>query len=261
MLSISTDLVWDAQAGTHNPMDGKKHMVAFSGGKDSAAMLLRMIELKMPIDAVYFCDTLMEFQKMYDYVEEVKTAVVRAGIEFVTLTPQKSWDDWFFGEVTRGKMKGQQRGWPLMLFHCYWSREAKFKLMDPIMQGHHRYIGFAADETKRVESGRQKDGYHFPLADWGWTEAEALKYLRSIGWARDIHFDFKRTGCFLCPKQGMESLKTVCEKYPHEWDRLMWYARKSKNEFKPGIGLSELEAIQREVDQNKIENRRLSCLM
>ena len=34
-----------------------KHIVNFSGGKDSTAMLLKMIEKDMPIDEIIFCDT------------------------------------------------------------------------------------------------------------------------------------------------------------------------------------------------------------
>lgn len=32
----------------------KLHVVSFSGGKDSTAMLLRMIEEKMPIDIILY---------------------------------------------------------------------------------------------------------------------------------------------------------------------------------------------------------------
>ena len=33
------------------------HVVSLSGGKDSTAMLLRMIEEGMPVDIILFCDT------------------------------------------------------------------------------------------------------------------------------------------------------------------------------------------------------------
>lgn len=34
----------------------KLYMVSLSGGKDSTAMLLRLIEEKRPIDLILFCD-------------------------------------------------------------------------------------------------------------------------------------------------------------------------------------------------------------
>ena len=61
------------------------HIVSFSGGKDSTAMLLHMMELGMQIDIVLYCDTWMEFPAMYRHVEKVKKIVEDAGIKFVTL--------------------------------------------------------------------------------------------------------------------------------------------------------------------------------
>lgn len=210
-------------------------------------MLFRMLELGMPIDEVLFCDTGKEFPQLYAYVARVKEHVESLGIVFKTLTIEKTWDDWFFGKVTRGAMKGQQRGWPLMFFHCYWSRESKFVPLEKECKGHYRYIGFAADEKKRVTAGRKKEGYCFPLADWGWTEHDALIYLEKIGWCDQFHRDFNRTGCFLCPKQGKRSLYTLCEKYPAQWSELIWYAERANNDFKPDITLSDLRKIEEDV--------------
>ena len=66
-------------------MNPDLHIVSFSGGKDSTAMLLHMMELGMQIDIVLYCDTWMEFPAMYRHVEKVKKIVEDAGIKFVTL--------------------------------------------------------------------------------------------------------------------------------------------------------------------------------
>ena len=134
-------------------MEKRKHIISFSGGKDSSAMLLRMIELGMPIDEVLFCDTGKEFPQLYAYVERMKIHVESLGITFRTIQPHKNkvWDDSFFGRITRGKLKGKVRGWPLMIFHCWWSRDAKFVPLNKECEGHERYIGFAADETRSEE--------------------------------------------------------------------------------------------------------------
>lgn len=47
------------------------HIVSFSGGKDSTAMLLMMLERKMPIDEIIFCDTGKEFPQMYEHFDRV----------------------------------------------------------------------------------------------------------------------------------------------------------------------------------------------
>ena len=53
----------------------KYHIVSFSGGKDSTAMLLHMMELGMRIDEVLYCDTWMEFPAMERHVKRIKKLV------------------------------------------------------------------------------------------------------------------------------------------------------------------------------------------
>ena len=47
------------------------NVVQFSGGKDSTAMLLMMLEKNMPIDDIIFCDTGKEFPQVYEHIEKV----------------------------------------------------------------------------------------------------------------------------------------------------------------------------------------------
>ena len=47
------------------------HAVSLSGGKDSTAMLLLMIERGVPIDAVLYADTGMEFPEMYGHLQKL----------------------------------------------------------------------------------------------------------------------------------------------------------------------------------------------
>jgi len=42
-----------------------KRLVSFSGGKDSTAMLIRMIELNIEIDKIIFADTGLEFPELW----------------------------------------------------------------------------------------------------------------------------------------------------------------------------------------------------
>ncbi len=56
---------------------GSFHAVSLSGGKDSTAMLLLMIERGMPIDMVLSADTGMEFPEMYNHLQKLDEHLYR----------------------------------------------------------------------------------------------------------------------------------------------------------------------------------------
>jgi 3'-phosphoadenosine 5'-phosphosulfate sulfotransferase (PAPS reductase)/FAD synthetase len=71
------------------------HAVSLSGGKDSTAMLLLMIERGMPIDVVLSADTGMEFPEMYRHLEKVDVLLYRErGLHITTLRNPHSFE-WF----------------------------------------------------------------------------------------------------------------------------------------------------------------------
>ena len=59
--------------GMSNQTEEKElfHAVSLSGGKDSTAMLLLMIERGLPIHAVLTADTGMEFPEMYEHLQKL----------------------------------------------------------------------------------------------------------------------------------------------------------------------------------------------
>lgn len=45
--------------------------VSLSGGKDSTAMLLKMLEMGMQIDVVLFCETGLDFPEIEEHIRKV----------------------------------------------------------------------------------------------------------------------------------------------------------------------------------------------
>ena len=80
-----------------------KHIVSFSGGKDSTAMLLMMIEKNMPIDEIIFCDTGKEFPAMYDHIEQVEQYI---GRKVIRLKAKRGFDYWFGEHIKKKRRKG-----------------------------------------------------------------------------------------------------------------------------------------------------------
>ena len=74
----------------------KYYVVSFSGGKDSTAMLLHMLELGERIDEVICCDTYKEYPEMYVHIEKIKKVVESQGVKFTTLRAERSFDEYMF---------------------------------------------------------------------------------------------------------------------------------------------------------------------
>lgn len=189
------------------------NVVSFSGGKDSTAMLLRMIELKMPVDRIIFADTGFEFPELYDYIKKIEKHIGKK-IEFVYA--DKSFDAWFNGKVTRGQRMGEIRGFPLRAFPCYWSREAKIKpLQKAINKEDKFFIGIAYDEMERCS---KKDGnLIYPLVEWKWTEQDCVDYLNQKNLFNPLYVNFDRLGCFFCQKQNEKSIYVLWKNYKDLW--------------------------------------------
>ena len=219
-----------------------KHIISFSGGKDSTAMLLRMIELNMPIDKIIFADTTLEFPEMYDWIKKIESLIP---YKITIVTAKHTWDEWFYGTFTKGHLFGKRRGFPFVCNKCWWSRDSKILPMQRAQgKGNNIYVGIAKDESKRANAKQYEispNKYKFPLIKWGWSEQDCINYLKSKGLEHPLIHIFKRTGCWLCPKQSKSSLKNLYLHYQKLWKKLKKYEEDSPQGFKPNVNLLDLE--------------------
>ena len=104
-------------------MNDTYHAISFSGGKDSTAMLLLMIERDLPINTVLWADTGMEFPEMYDHIRKVDDYLYRErGIHITTLRHPKGFEYLMFEKKKQkpASIENRQRlgvpiygnGWP-----------------------------------------------------------------------------------------------------------------------------------------------------
>lgn len=124
-----------------------KHIVSFSGGKDSTAMLLMMLEKGMPVDDIVCCDTGKEFPQMYEHWAKVEKYI---GRKITILKAPKTFEYYMFEhQKTKGKNKGDiGYGWPTML--CRWcTKHLKQQQVSKFLRKYtefKQYIGIAYDE-------------------------------------------------------------------------------------------------------------------
>jgi 3'-phosphoadenosine 5'-phosphosulfate sulfotransferase (PAPS reductase)/FAD synthetase len=230
-----------------------KVVVNFSGGKDSTAMLLRMIELGERIDVIQFADTNFEFPLLYEYIKKIETIINRP---IQILTPDKSFDDWRFGKLTRGKHKGEIRGFPQVVTPCYWMRESKFKSLQKFAKENQDAIfciGIASDEKQRVQKATN---LRYPLIEWGWSEEDCIDYLQRKGLMNGLYKDFSRLGCYMCPKQSTFSKYQLYNNYPELWEKLKVFEKENIRDTGRSIFIKPVSYFEENFKQGKIPKDR-----
>lgn len=218
------------------------HVVSLSGGKDSTAMLLRMIEEGWPIDHIIFCDTGLEFDGMYHHIDKLEAYIGRP----ITRLKSPLSFEYYLLEYTPKRKKqelmdkvglswaGPRKRWCTAVL--------KTRIIDryisDLSKGHKvvQYIGIAADEPLRVREKR------YPLVEWGMTEAECLAYCKERGFDWDGLYDiFHRVSCWCCPLQSLEELRKLRKHFPEKWEQLRAWDRQTWRTFLKNYSVDQLD--------------------
>jgi 3'-phosphoadenosine 5'-phosphosulfate sulfotransferase (PAPS reductase)/FAD synthetase len=213
----------------------KKYIVSFSGGKDSTAMLLRLLEEDYLVDDIVMFDTGWEFPEMHIHALKVQDYIKR---EITILKPEKSFLYWMIERkiVARKAIEKGSRigyGWPSPMRR--WCTRQKIDGIERYIKNKHgkntaSYIGFAADEVKRTGcgnacAGETRNGTErlYPLIfDWDMDEKACLKYCydRGFNWG-GLYEHFRRVSCFCCPLKRIGELRTLRKHFPHLWGKML----------------------------------------
>ena len=230
-------------------------VVALSGGKDSTAMLLGMLERGMQIDCILFCDTGLEFPAMYEHLEKLEKNI---GRKITRIKAEYSYEYLMFDtKVKRGENSPIVKRYGAGSFGYGWpgprQRWCTTRLKDMPREKFLRelrsrydvkeYIGIAADEQYRLERERNKNPNHVhPLVDWGMTEEECLQYCyeRGYDWS-GLYEHFRRVSCWCCPLQSLEELRNLYRYYPELWEQLKTWDKRTWRNFRADYSVEQLE--------------------
>lgn len=236
-------------------------VVSLSGGKDSTALLLMMLERGDDIHSVvYFDSGTWEWPQMHTHIDKLESYV---GMKFVRLSPGYSFDHWMFERnviASKGELKGKVRyvgmGWPWA--NLRWCTGKKLDAIGKHLNSvgdHSIAIGIASDERHRATATTKTKVSRyakavFPLIDMDVTESHALEYCYARGFDWDgLYRHFHRLSCWCCPLQSMAELRNLRRYYPDMWARLMDMDDRSRNTFKGDKSVRDLDARFREEDR------------
>ena len=240
-----------------------KHIVSYSGGKDSTAMLLKMIEKKMPIDEIVYCEVMAtpiigaEYPEMYEYLDKVDEYLMKnIGKKITRIKPDVSFEQQFYTKKKRGKYKGKIYGFPWNL-GAWCNSRLKIATLDKYFKNQDKeyisYIGIAYDEPKRL--ARLDRNEKAPLAEWEMPESDCLEYIKEKGLYNPLYDKLKRLGCWFCVKQSLDSLRIIRKDYPELWNLLLKCQLDSEVIFRTDYSIQQLEEKFNKEENNKIINK------
>lgn len=231
-----------------------KYIASFSGGKDSTAMLLRLIEEKNPIDEIIFCDTGKEFPDLIKHIKKVEDYIKRP----ITILKAENSFDYTFTEQKRAKsnnysdVKGY--GWPSAM-RRWCTTMLKTAVFKKYIKEHYSeyktYIGLAYDENKRI--ARNTDQHNiYPLNEWKMTEKDCLQYCYDKGFDwNGLYKIFDRVSCYLCPLQRKSDWLNLEKYYPELLADALRLDRLSPYKFSPKETLKQ--RLERWHNKNQLD--------
>lgn len=215
------------------------NIVSFSGGKDSTAMLLMMLENGVAVDRIICVDTTKEFPEMYQHIAKVQE-ISPVEIEIVEI----KFDYWFGEHIkTKGKNKGKKGyGWPD--FRNRWctslKRNAVKRIEKTIPCDCTQFHGIAFDEKERCNNNAGRN-IKYPLVEWGVTEKQALEYCYSKGFDWGGLYDkFHRVSCWCCPLSRIGELRVLYNDFPELWKELVEMDKLSFRKFRSDYSVNDL---------------------
>ncbi len=208
--------------------------VAFSGGKDSIA-LLDIVQRALPHDAfkVVFGDTKMENIDTYNLIEKISHYCTQKEIEFFSTTSHlevdKSWTTFGYPSSKLRWCCSVHKTTPQINFLRKYLKKSDFKGM--------AFVGVRKDESlnrskyETISEGEKHEGqFSFNVID-EWNSAELFLYIFSNELL--INDSYKkgnaRVGCLVCPMSSgkHEYMKMKC--YPEQVDRFINLIKQKSN--------------------------------
>jgi 3'-phosphoadenosine 5'-phosphosulfate sulfotransferase (PAPS reductase)/FAD synthetase len=220
-------------------MQEVSNIVSLSGGKDSTAMLLMMLEKKISVDHIVFFDTGWEFPGMIKHIDKLEKYIGREIVKLKYKIP--------FNEAIKK--------WGFASFKRRWCTDRKVKTIETFCKKYKpftKWIGFSYDERQRI---KRTIGYCYPLIDWKITEEDALKYCYKKGfdWS-GLYKYFRRVSCWCCPLQPLKELKALWMYFPEYWQALLKMQEQSSYQFRLDYTLEQLdERFRREESHYQLD--------
>ncbi len=248
-------------------MENKKecmYIASCSMGKDSLAMVLRLLDEGRPLDAVVYFETGADFESITRNANVLARVLKAHGVSFVRLRPKFGFFELMTEKEVHKRNGTIQCGYSFCGGVCRWGTTLKTNAIKKCYQTLNtqkivEYVGIAADEPQRVGKATGATGANvekvYPLVEWGMTERDCLNFCRKRGWkweenGIDLYAVFDRVSCWCCANKNLKELRGMYEHFPKYWKALKALQTACATPFRKGTTLQELETrFEREIAQ------------
>lgn len=207
-----------------------KYFCSWSGGADSTATAILALERKEPLTALVYCEVMFDHEisgEVPEHAEFVHQTAIpwfeSRGVRVEVLRSKKTFCDYFYWPITKGKNMGKLHGFPLSSKgRCSIKRDCKLPPLRQFIRQHKDaiwYLGIAYDEDRRLKSmGHNAVSL---LEKYRITQSGARKICRRHGLLSPVYEFTRRGGCFFCPNARDSELRHLRDHHPALWERLL----------------------------------------
>lgn len=229
-----------------------KYIASCSFGKDSLAMLLRLLEENYPLDEVVYFDIGVEFSAIRNNAEKIKPILKDRNIEFTILYPKQDFVYCMTEKPVKKKNGKKQSGYKWCGGCTRWGTSLK---LEAIKENNRKYgnetiveyVGVAADETQRIDRTRQNNRIKlYPLIEWDMAEKDCLAYCYKKGWhwyenGYELYDLLDRVSCKYCKNKNLKELRNIYHYMPDVWEELKKLQDKVQMPFKDKKTINDIE--------------------
>lgn len=233
------------------------YTLSLSGGKDSVALFLRILNEGIKLNEVVFVDLGDEYEAVYNTLLYVASICLKEKIKFTILTiPETEEYENFMNNIQDCEL--QKFDMFEFLAFCHkkqngeigygwcgkqrWGTAIKKQLLNNYYQAQEKfiieYVGIAADELHRIDISPHKNyAKAYPLIKWNMTEADCLKYCYDHGvyWIQNnirLYDILDRVSCVHCQNKNLKELRNIRKYLPEVWESFHEWQDKIKYPYR-----------------------------
>lgn len=183
-----------------------RHILALSGGKDSAALAVYMREKHPEIDLEYvFTDSGCELPETYEFLDRIRAVL---NIDITVIKSEQDFDYWL--KIFKGVLPSPNNRW------C--TRQLKLKPFEAYIGTDftYSYIAIRADEDRGgYKNTKGNINPMYPFVRDGIVLDDVIEILNSSGLGLPGYYKWRsRSGCFFCFYQTLDEWSGLKKHHP-----------------------------------------------